>query len=1425
VAIEARNYSGRRVLWGLNLDSNPTSFAQFVGMIDDFQKVGMSPWGPNTLTIVFNTYNTSTVAANRYEHTFIQSTDSGDTWKVIRTTTYGTQVGQEVGTRPQAHHRLPNGGLLRRVNYEDWPVTVGRSHTVEVQIDGPPSTGAGDGGDFDSSGDYIALGLGAVAAQVQRFITLANGHILAFGQNFNQTAGSRSGIAYTRPLIRVSSDNAVSWSDAVQIPAKWGTPGDPTDPNPAVNCPTRMYPNEASGVELSDGSLGIMWRTGVRPWNGTDASDAGKSSRLVWMVLPKIGPDLWDWGSATFYDNPLGLVASASASPAPTCPEVRRVVIGSREVLITAFRKDQTSALSFYTSINQGQTWQGLSLPGYTPAGDEPYYAQIRIKPGSGSGSTSVPPQVHIAGHKGFDNKVGERDMGIVYHRFDLVDTGGSSVPAPPTVNPNGGTFNTSKSVSITAGSDATSIRYTTDGSTPTTSSGTLYSAPFTVSVTTTVKAIAINASGASLPTTAAFAIDVTPPPAPSFAPVAGSYGSAQSVTLSTAESGATIRYTTDGSTPTATSTAYGGPLTLNTTTTVKAVAYDAAGNASAVVTAAYTITGGPTQTGAFAARSGTVATEDTTVGASNWSSVASVLADDNTYAVATLGTTNLNLPDISTRIIVRNFGFTTDNTGTAVADTATVTTVRVGISRLRVGNQQIKDHALGLRKPDGSLTASITPDPATLAAWPSSETIAYYDITNPGLTVGDIKDAQFGVYFQARNAGTDTNAQIDRIWIDSIGFTTTTPASLSSQIVAATGSLLELASGTYSRVSLSGVDKLTTLTVKPAAGATVQINGGDFTAVSGIYFEGPIKWTGQKEVNNCHHFGIRNGCEWTGYDGVQLNVDVQQAGSHHLSFDKNTIHDATWVPSDPTLQNGPTCINFRRLVRDSTINGNTFERIYGFDALQHGGWDPGTGLPMGNNQVVGNTFTDVNKGSTLAHSDGIQLTGYTDGYTISSNTFVRTRGAIIQPSASGTPRGYHTNVVFEDNETDVSDFLLTAYNCPGIRVANNRAPNASLTSDNGGIRLNHSWDGVTDHFTENVTLIYNTSRRIGTFSSPYGQVTFVPNGNLGNVYEVAGGDYFQPTGGGGGGVIAPPVAVPGSGAFDGTVTVTLSAASGTSIRYTTNGAEPTASSTLYTTPLSFAATTILKAAAFDPTGTASTTLSATYTLNVPLPPPPPQAEVPDDGEEVVPTGTFVDDLLAAMAPWMTPELEDYLRSLASMWDEVEQFILDSDEYEGWTILLDPDRCPAKALPFLAQFVGERLPVGLSTSMAREWIKDAPNQRRGTLESVFRAAQRSLVGNRLVLVLERDGGTADRMTVVTYTQETPDPAQVLRDLQDVVPLDVNLVYQTLVGQPWSSVRASYATWNAVRSSFSTWGKLMTSQSGGALSGGRPRPTP
>ncbi|MCR5131817.1 MAG: M6 family metalloprotease domain-containing protein [Prevotella sp.] len=73
----------------------------------------------------------------------------------------------------------------------------------------------------------------------------------------------------------------------------------------------------------------------------------------------------------------------------------------------------------------------------------------------------------------------------------------------------------------------------------------------------------------------------------PTFSPAAGRYTEAQTVTISCETEGATIYYTTDGTTPTSGSTKYTGAITISETTTLKAIAI-ADGEESAVATAKY---------------------------------------------------------------------------------------------------------------------------------------------------------------------------------------------------------------------------------------------------------------------------------------------------------------------------------------------------------------------------------------------------------------------------------------------------------------------------------------------------------------------------------------------------------------------------------------------------------------------------------------------------------------------------------------------------------------------------------------------------------------------------------------------------------------------------------------------------------------------
>lgn len=76
----------------------------------------------------------------------------------------------------------------------------------------------------------------------------------------------------------------------------------------------------------------------------------------------------------------------------------------------------------------------------------------------------------------------------------------------------------------------------------------------------------------------------------PTFSPEAGTYFSAQSVTISCATNGATIYYTTDGSDPDENSSVYSSAINVSSTTTIKAMATATGYNDSPISSATYTI-------------------------------------------------------------------------------------------------------------------------------------------------------------------------------------------------------------------------------------------------------------------------------------------------------------------------------------------------------------------------------------------------------------------------------------------------------------------------------------------------------------------------------------------------------------------------------------------------------------------------------------------------------------------------------------------------------------------------------------------------------------------------------------------------------------------------------------------------------------------
>lgn len=182
---------------------------------------------------------------------------------------------------------------------------------------------------------------------------------------------------------------------------------------------------------------------------------------------------------------------------------------------------------------------------------------------------------------------------------------------ATPTFTPAGGTYASHPNVVISCKTAGAIIRYTTYGGEPTSASP-QYTGPIPVIITTTLKAKAFRWDMADSNTAAAtYAIGGNPSTVatPAFSPAGGTYASPQNVSLSCGTVGATIRYTTNGSEPTASSMLYSAPIPVNATATLKAKAFKSGLTDSNTAAATYTV-GNPAAvaTPTFAPAAGTYA-------------------------------------------------------------------------------------------------------------------------------------------------------------------------------------------------------------------------------------------------------------------------------------------------------------------------------------------------------------------------------------------------------------------------------------------------------------------------------------------------------------------------------------------------------------------------------------------------------------------------------------------------------------------------------------------------------------------------------------------------------------------------------------------------------------------------------------------------
>jgi hypothetical protein len=225
-----------------------------------------------------------------------------------------------------------------------------------------------------------------------------------------------------------------------------------------------------------------------------------------------------------------------------------------------------------------------------------------------------------------------------------------------PTFSPVAGTYSSAQNVTISTTTNGATIYYTTDGSTPTTSSS-VYSSAINVASTETLKAIAVKSGYTNSDVASAlYTINIPVVSTPTFSPVAGTYSSAQNVEISTTTTGATIYYTTNGDTPTTSSSVYSSAINVSSSETIKAIAVKSGYTNSDVASALYTINIPVVSTPTFSVAAGT------------YNGTQSLTITTSTNGASIYYTTNGNTPDINSTLYLGALNVSSSETVKAIA-------------------------------------------------------------------------------------------------------------------------------------------------------------------------------------------------------------------------------------------------------------------------------------------------------------------------------------------------------------------------------------------------------------------------------------------------------------------------------------------------------------------------------------------------------------------------------------------------------------------------------------------------------------------------------------------------------------------------------------------------------------------------------------
>ncbi len=525
-------------------------------------------------------------------HTVVATPD-GKVW------TWGSNTNGQLGEASAPNRTTPEAVPLIT---DAVAVSAGYLHTLVLRADGTVLAWGyngygqlGDGTTVQRNDPVPVSGLtGVVAIAAGQFHSVAltsSGQIYAWGRNHAGQVGDGTTTTATLPVLvtALSGMTAISAGDGHTLAVKndgtawaWGLNGNGQLGDASTT--QRTSPVQMSGVTsaasvAAGGSHSLILRT-----DGTlRATGANVAGYL---------------GDGTTTQRTSAVVVS-------TLSNVTRIDAG---------------IASSYALKSDGTVWAwGSNVGGRLGDGTTNY----RVTPTQ----TSVLTGISLLG-AGEDFGIAVTSTGVVYtwgtNSYGTLGDGTSisrSTPAPisdinyewrvatPVFGIAAGTYTVEKLVTVTCVTSGADIHYTLDGATPTEFDATIASgSTVTIDQTRTLKARAFKSGmPAGEVASASYVLAVA---AITLSPNAGTYTSARTVSMTTTSPGVTVRYTVDGTTPVESSTVYTTPLTVGTSTVVKAIGFRFNWTTSAVASATYTMNFGTLAAPVLSPGTGTYTTE-----------------------------------------------------------------------------------------------------------------------------------------------------------------------------------------------------------------------------------------------------------------------------------------------------------------------------------------------------------------------------------------------------------------------------------------------------------------------------------------------------------------------------------------------------------------------------------------------------------------------------------------------------------------------------------------------------------------------------------------------------------------------------------------------------------------------------------------------